>query len=142
MESWYGAPRYVSNRVQILQKKAIRAIHTLPYNSHTNDLFKINKFLKLDDIYKLNLCSHLFYYQNLNNNNNITARFLSLSDIHEHNTRHRHSLIVPQYHRSRSQTSFIFQSVKTWNDLPEDIKNTDTIRNLKSKLRNHYCSLY
>ena len=140
--SWYGAPRYVSNRVQVLQKKAIRAIHMLPFNSHTNDLFKINKFLKLDDIYKSNLCSHSSYYQNINMNNNITARFLSLSDIHEHNTRHRHSILIPQYHRSKSQASFIFQSIKTWNDLPEDIKNTDTIRNLKSKLRSHYCDLY
>ena len=60
----YLAPWYVSNRVQTTS------------HSHTNYLSKINKFFKLDDIYKSNLCSHLFYYQNINNNNN----------IHEHNT--------------------------------------------------------
>ena len=100
-------PRSVSNIVQVLQKKTIRAIHMLPYNSYTNDLFKINKFLKLDDIYKLNLCSHIFHYLNINNN--ITAWFLSLSNIQEHNTRHRHSILIIQYHRSRSQASLIFQ---------------------------------
>ena len=62
IESWHAAPNYLTDSIFVLQKKSIRAVYNLPYNSHTNQFFKNNNILKLKDLYKLSLCSLLFDY--------------------------------------------------------------------------------
>ena len=139
IESWHGAPRYMSGKVQIMQKKAIRAIYGLSYNSHTNQHFKMNNILKLTDLYNLNLCSHVFKYLQLPNN---TLQFRPHSLIHEHNTRHRANLITPRYNRTHTQSSFMYTSITEWNKIPHFIKNTDCIHKFKKELKRYYCGLY
>ena len=48
------------SRLEVQQKKAIRAINLAKYNSHTSQLFKNLKILKLKDTFKL--CCLKFYY--------------------------------------------------------------------------------
>ena len=57
IEAWFGAARTDSNKMLVLKKKSIRAVHSLPFNAHTNDFFKANNILKINELYKLNLCS-------------------------------------------------------------------------------------
>ena len=53
------------SRLEVQQKKAIRAINLAKYNSHTSLLFKNLKILELKDMFKL--CCLKFYY-NIQNN--------------------------------------------------------------------------
>ena len=53
---------YNSNKIFMLQKKAIRAINSAGYNAHTEPLFKLYNLLKVEDIYKFRL---LVFYHNL-----------------------------------------------------------------------------
>ena len=46
---------YNSNKIFMLQKKAIRAINSAGYNAHTEPLFKLYNLLKVEDIYKFRL---------------------------------------------------------------------------------------
>ena len=142
IESWHGASRYMSNKIFVLQKEAIRAIQDLPYSSHTNYYFKTDKILKLQDLNKLNLCSQLFFYLTFSENITVASRFQLHSDTYYHNARHRNNLVLPHYHRSKSQLSFSFQSIKEWINIPDKIKQSETSRHFKSKLRDHYCCLY
>ena len=48
----------------LLQKKAIRIINKAPYLAHTNPLFLSNKILKLKDLFKYNLCLHIYLNPN------------------------------------------------------------------------------
>jgi hypothetical protein len=50
-------------RVIKLQKRAIRTIFKTKYNAHTSKLFKMNKLLKFDDIYRIAMIK--FYYKYL-----------------------------------------------------------------------------
>ena len=50
--SWYTPNTKTINRLNILQKKAIRIITKSRYNAHTSPLFKNLNILKLDDLYK------------------------------------------------------------------------------------------
>ena len=74
IEAWYGAPQCVSNRVKVIQKKAIRAIFDLNYNSHTTEYFTFSGILKLRLVYKFNLSFIVF-------------KSLSLSDKFSNNLR-------------------------------------------------------
>ena len=53
-----------SQRVQILQKRAIRVITRSKYNSHTSPLFKKMNLLTVNDIYKIQCLK--FYYKFVN----------------------------------------------------------------------------
>ena len=37
---WHGTYANITNKIFILQKKACRAIHNLPFNTHTTEYFK------------------------------------------------------------------------------------------------------
>ena len=137
IESWYGAPRYSSDRVQVLQKKAIRAIHSLSFNHHTNEYFEDDKILKLNDIYKINLCSHMYNYITSPDTHILSSRFQTNSNYHNHNTRNRNNIVTQHFNRSSSQSCFLFQSTKEWNLIPVVIKSSNTLQTFKRKLKIH-----
>ena len=55
---------YKAHRIFILQKRAIRIITLSKYNAHTDPIYIELKFLKLDDIYKLQQLK--FYFKLIN----------------------------------------------------------------------------
>ena len=75
-------------RLKILQKKVIRIISICKYNAHTEPLMKKLGILKLEDLFKLNMCK--WYYRYIHRE--LPAYFLNYtillqSEIHNHNTR-------------------------------------------------------
>jgi hypothetical protein len=87
---------YESNRLFKLQKKAIRAITRSKYNAHTEPLFKQHRFLKVADLFSLNMLK--FYYKYVHNDlpfyfqsYNITNRFY----VHNRHTRNNTQFCVP-----------------------------------------------
>ena len=142
IESWHGTSRYLTDKVEILHKKAIRAIFNLPYNSHTNDYFKNNNILKLQDLYKLKLCLLLYQYINPSVPLSLTHRIRTHDSIHNHNTRHRRDLNLPRYTKASTQSCFLFQSISEWNTLPQTIKNSTSKNTLKKNLKSYYLSKY
>ena len=142
IEAWFGANMNERNKIFILQKKSIRAIHRLPFNSHTNDYFKSNKLLKVPDLYKFNICSLVYRYTEPSSDLPFAVRFQTMSDIHTHNTRNSHNLVAPRYNLTKSQSSFLFNSVNEWNSIPVSIQNCSTLRTFKGHLREHYSGSY
>ena len=140
IETWYGAPQSIREGVQILQKKSVRAINNLSYNAHTNDFFKKDKLLKLDEIYKLNICSRIF--NSIISPDQFSSRLLSYSNIHDHNTRNNNLFVAPFFRKSTTQSSFLFQAVVEFNSLPQDLKDIDNIKSFKRKLAEFYCGCY
>ena len=140
VECWYAAPNFSLNKLQVLQKKAVRAIFNMPYNSHTNDVFKENGLLKLVDIYRLNLACHMYNIRKMPANYDISLRPRSMSSIHSYET--RNSIAIPRYNKTTSQSSFLYQSAKEWNLIPECIKNSRSLASFKGNLRRFYCDQY
>jgi hypothetical protein len=60
LSCWGDSPKYVLNRMNILQKKALRIVSNVKYNSHCDPLFKKYKILKVHDLFKLQ-CIRLAY---------------------------------------------------------------------------------
>ena len=120
IELWYGAPKTVSNRIVIIQKKMIRALNSLPYNSHTGPYFKEMSLLKVEDLYKLQI--------GLNIHTGISRNELVFtSEIHNHNTRNRNNLRTPAVHLSHSQRNWKYKGIQLWNSIPDNIKQCTSI---------------
>ena len=139
IEAWYGAPEYARNRVFLLQKKAIRAICSLPYLSSTRDKFEALKILKLEALYKVKIANQVFAYFNSSSNCNLT--FNINSQYHGYNTRNRNLLTIPQFNKSKTQLSICYQGVKVWNSIPEAIRNSKTINEFKNKYKSYLLSV-
>ena len=53
IEAWYNADKAYTNKVFMMQKKAIRLISKIGYQEHTNNYFKVMSILKIDDLLKI-----------------------------------------------------------------------------------------
>ena len=141
IETWHSAPQYLLDQIFILQKKAIRAINLLPYNDHTHNYFKSSNLLKMKELYKLSCCSQIYLAIN-SVNHCMSERLIPHYEISGRNTRNQAKLILPFYHRAKSQRSFIYSAIDDWNSIPEPIKNSKTLPTFKFKLKNFYLSQY
>ena len=68
IEVWHGTYAIITNKIFIFQKKACRAILTLPFNANTNEYLKKSNILKLPDLYESQILKHMFKWFNLNVN--------------------------------------------------------------------------
>ena len=135
IELWYGAPKTVSDRITIIQKKMVRALNSLPYNAHTGPYFKDMNLLKVEDLYKLQI--------GLNIHSGISRNELVFtSEIHNYNTRNRNSLRTPGVNLSRSQMNWKYKGIQLWNSIPEYIKQCPSTILCKNKLRKYLISSY
>ena len=107
---WHNSPHISLNRVIVAQKRAVRAICQLGYNDHTNNYFKDLNILKIDDLYKLNLCAIRFSQIKNPANFSISDQFIRNSDIHSYPTRNRDLHSKSLYRRTSSESCFIYQA--------------------------------
>ena len=122
IEVWFSAPLYMRNKLVVLQKKAIRIINDIPLNSHTSSVFHRNSILKLDDFYSYQSALYLFKTMFCNYDECLSTSLVLRSSVHSANTRNLNELCIPRFFKSKSQLSFLYRSVKIWNQLPPDLK--------------------
>ena len=137
IEIWYSAPNYLTNRVEILQKKAIRAINNLPFNDHTHAYFRDMRLLKLGDLYLLNLMTDMY--------RRVGSGEVSVDSIpiaHQHDTRNRNQYINPRFNRTSTQNSFLYQQIIKWNAVPLNIKECSDKTKFKIKLKDYIMAQY
>ena len=60
---WGAAPKTITNRIFKLQKKGIRHVCNAKYNAHTQPLFKSNKILQINELFKLQ-CHEIMHKRN------------------------------------------------------------------------------
>ena len=130
---WGGTYSSSLDPIFILQKRAIRIICNAPYNYHTTSLFHRLKILKLTDIYRYNVCIHMFHKLKFSNLYAVT---------HTLNTRNR-SMATPVYHRlTCTQHAVSFLGPTIWNSLPSSLKQIDGLPTFRKELKNFFINSY
>ena len=136
IEIWHGTTQTQIQSIQILQKRAIRAINSLSYNSHTENYFKNAQILKVEDIFKLQIAAQVHSEINHELTNNL------FSNIHRYHTRNNDNFSLPRFNLSRTQSSFVFKRFSIWNDLPDAVRIIDDNRKFKIELKKYLISNY
>ena len=132
IEIWYGILNLNDDRLFKLQKKSIRAINCLPYNSHTNDYFKSMNLLKIEDLYRSKVLLHMYRSDLILNN----------PRTHDYSTRNAHAITIPLFNRSKSQRTIFYKGIIFWNNLPLDIQNIQSENIFKNKIKKMFLSEY
>ena len=84
------------NSINVLQKKCLRIMNLSPYNSHTINLFKIDKILKIDDIIEMEQLKLAYQFKKGILPHNTMELFNSNTNIYCTRNMEKGGLIVPR----------------------------------------------
>ena len=115
IEIWYAGYKNVTQRIFILQKKAIRAVNNLDFNSHTSNSFLEMKTLKVEDLHKFKI-SMIMYFAANNEGYDFLSKRLIINN-HIYSTRNSNLFILPRYRLAKSQRSALYFGMKLSNNL-------------------------
>ena len=117
IEVWHSAYKNVTEPIFVLQKKAIRAVFKLDYLGHTGDSFRTAGFLKLRDLYRINLLSVFFKHINGNPYTFLNNSLIHQFSIHGHVTRDAQLLRLPAIKREKTRQSPLYAGITLWNSV-------------------------
>ena len=142
IEAWHSTSKNYTNKIFVLQKKAVRAINHLEYNQHTNDFFKSNQILKLEDQFKLQISKYIYQLLNTNLDPNMADKLKYNIQVHHHDTRGRDMINLIQISRTKSKNNVFYNGTKIWNSLPENLKDANSLYKFKKLIKTHYHNQY
>ena len=128
---WVAASSYILNRILILQKRAVRIFSGSGYLDHSSPLFFELDIVKIEDVHKITCCTLAFKNRHLYSTVNTP-----------YNTRHSNDLYVPYQRLTLTQRSSEYNVPRYFNDLPNDLKESNTLGAFKRGVKLFYISKY
>ena len=110
------------NRINKLQKRAMRNMTCSRYNAHTTPIFNELKLLKLEDIFKISLLKFHFKYENNLLPSYFTNIFLPENVQHGHNTRQQDQNRPQRPNKSTSDKTIRYYMPTFLEGIPDSIK--------------------
>ncbi len=144
---WGYAAQHLLEKIQLLQKKALRVITSSDYHVHTAPIMKQTKILSLIDQRHLMTSSLMWDLDHDTLPPTLSTYFVKCNTLHHHNTRHANA---DKLHIKKTSTkkyglnSFQVQGSLTLNRLKDlDIYNNATskksfLNNLKKTIFDNY----
>ena len=116
------------NQLHEIEVKLNNIVRTLTWNtkfSHVTKLYKKLDFLKLHDVYKLELTKFMHKLFNNKLPNSCNYDFSTIENTRDYETRRpsRSNYFLPRVSKSAGQKKVEFRGVKLWNDISENLKN-------------------
>ena len=120
-----------------LNVKLNNIVRTITYSSKycpVTSLYKTLNFLKLDDIYRLELAKFMYQLHNKKFKTALKDCFVDITKIHSHNTRTKHNLVYfkPRVQTSAGEKSLSYRGTELWGKIKPKIKESSWI-SLKKK---------
>ena len=126
ISSWGAAAPSNLIKLTSLQKRAIRTICRAHYLAHTSGLFKRQKILKLEDLYRLSVAVVVSRYKHGRWQGNFSPT--SAADTHSHGTRSATSgnFYLPRAFNEVFERSLSYRGPSVWAAVPNHLKTLDT----------------
>ena len=142
IESWGSAQKGLLHKVDVLQRKAVRAICKAKYNDPGLPLIKSMHFLHFNDIYELHVlkCMHAYVQNELPTP--IIELFTRNTEVHDHNTRQNVNPHVQTRHTSIAAKSIVHYGPRIWSKLPIEYKNITLKSSFVKKYKKHMLEKY
>ena len=135
--SWYGAPSYLSNKVKIYQKRAVRIAKSLDFNGHTLDSFVNMKLLPVDSLFSYRIAVHMFCTINFPGlDSNLLEKLVSLQSQHNYPTRNGKNFVIPRCRRETTKRCLHISGVRVWSSIPAEVKECNNYKQFKIKMKN------
>ena len=126
------------DKIRRIQKKIIRLKTFSGFSDPSAPLFKNLIILPIDDINNETLAIFMFKYFNKGLPESFQNFFKLNKDLHNYNTRSAF-----QVHKQRVRTNYKkysteYKGTQIWNNLPDDIKDSNSLNIFKKNIRKYY----
>ena len=128
--------------VQIMQNRILKILFRKDWYTPTDILHKDLGLLKVCDIFKLKVNQFVHKYKLGQLPKVFDNYFTDNTNIHSHNTRQASNLHLPRAHTNSGQQTIKILGVKLYNDLPNIVKNVNTIKAFCAKVKKLYYTNY
>ena len=128
-------------RLKFLQKRVIRIITKSKFDTHTEPIFKQNKLLNINNIFKLQAGLFMFSLHNRVLSEQFQSLFQTNSSIHSYQTRQAKHYRIPYIRTNIRKFTIVYQGPKFWNSLPIQLKQNSSRNSFKINLKKHFVSL-
>ena len=115
--------------LQILQNKSAKLILDRPLYSSATDAIQALGWIRLEDRCSYHRC--LYIFKCLNNLTSNSLAFLKNTNIHNYNTRSKDNLRLPKVSKIWGKQRIEYQAVKEWNNLSQNVRNSNNIQAFK-----------
>jgi len=136
---WTAASESLLNKLQVLQKKAVRIVNKSALRAHTDPLFNKFQLLKLKQIRHFQILGFMYKFTHGLLPAGFKDYFCTQSDIHTYNTRTASlsALGISFARTNRRKKSLRITGPYLWNDLPLNIRQSQSLASFKYHLK-HY----
>jgi len=130
---WSGCSLTVIRPLLVAQKKVIRLVNNQDYLAHTTPLFLSSGILKFEELSDFLLGIHMY---------KLNARNMVAHRQHEHFTRNRYDASTPFHRLTQTQRAVSFRGPQVWNDIPQNIRDSETLNAFKCSYKSLLLSRY
>ena len=142
--SWYSSLSIaLKKKLDVVQRKMVRFIYSMDLRQHVGlkDLRKLS-WLSIPDRVTYFKLLHIFRIRNGLAPRYLMVNFRSISDAHSYNTRGSEFNHCISKDLARSQTSFSYTAIKSWNSLSSSLKSVTNLGLFKKKLKDAFLLRY
>ena len=134
--AWGNSPETVLQPLKVALNRAIRSLsfNRVGERERTTDLYNRHDILNIDKLYKFKICQFMF-----REHNEQSCMFFNVRDefrwAHSHDTRRLRPYRLPCNRLELTNAYFLNDALILWARIPESVKNVQTIKSFKSKVR-------
>lgn len=126
---WGNSSKKNTDRLFVLQKRAVRMIANLKIRESCRGHFKKLNIMTLPSLYMYKTILYLKQHKTdtLKNNN-----------VHKHNTRGRKDMYMPPHNLSMYEKGPTYAGIVLYNRLPDNVKDIDLVEDFKGQLKKFF----
>lgn len=133
---WGTCGNTLINKTQRIQNKVVKILFNFSYRTSTDVVFKETGLLQIADILKIEQSK--FLYKVINNNFKCNSQLEMVNNIHTHDTRRQNTLYINNIRTNIALNSPLIRSIKTFNSLPQSIRNSSDYNQYKNKIKMYF----
>jgi hypothetical protein len=132
---WSGISVGLMKSLEVIQRKALRIVLKKSWFAGKQALYSV-ELLPVSALCRATCCLQVFKIASNLIKNNVEIRFVS--DIHNYSTRNRGNFVIRHCRTSLATQNFYIRAFSNFNNLPQHIKNFNSINIIKNRLREHF----
>ncbi len=122
VEVWGNAIKTLTDRVEKIQKRAVRCVARAHYLEHTLPLFDKLHILRFCDLVELCILKQMHLYRTGNTPKPIVELFTRNEEIHQYNTRHKQDPRAHKWNTAIAKRGFVSQGSNLWSKVHAEYK--------------------
>jgi hypothetical protein len=133
---WGGLGTTLCNKLQRLQNRAVRIITKSGYEVRSVNLLHQLGLPNLEERRNQQLNTLMYKVRHEMAPSSLSNMFQKTNEVHEHRTRQaKHDFLPPKPKTNYLKKAFSYRGAVAWNNLPSEIKNSETVNIFKAKLK-------